>query len=254
MILAFDIGNTHTVTGVFSDEGKLLLNFRISSSENLTEDQFFSYLKNISDFHNVKLENIKGTVIASVVPNLTDIFVYLSKKYFNIYPIIINSELKLDIGFDVDNPRELGADRLVNVFEATKTYPERNLVVIDFGTATTFDIMKNNTYIGGCILPGINLSIKALFKNTSKLPKVRFEKPRSIIGKNTIEHITAGIYYGNIGQIKEIISMIKKELTNPIIISTGGIADIISSEVSEIDKIMPNLTLNGLFSIYKHVS
>ncbi|BDU50835.1 type III pantothenate kinase [Haliovirga abyssi] len=251
MILIFDIGNTHIVTGVFDNSGKLLLNFRVASSENLTEDQIFSYLKNIADFNNISIKSVNGIAISSVVPNLTTILFFLSRKYFNINPIIVNSSLNLPIQFDVDNPAELGADRLANIVRAHNLYPENSKsVVIDFGTATTFDILQGNCYIGGSILPGIDLSIRALFKNTAKLPKVRFHRINSVIGKNTIEHINAGIYYGSIGQIKEILRKIEEEIGNFNLITTGGLGKIISKELNHKFEYMPDLTLNGILDIY----
>ncbi|MGM0509255.1 MAG: type III pantothenate kinase [Fusobacteriota bacterium] len=254
MILGIDIGNTQIVTGIFSDSGELVLNFRVSSDKNLTEDQYFSYLKNIADFNNIKVENLEGIVIGSVVPNLTTVMTYLSHKYFNLQPLIISSELKLPINFakDLDNPKDLGADRLMDIVQASILYPNKNLLVIDFGTATTFDVIKNNIYEGGVILPGINLSINALFQNTAKLPKIRFTETDSPIGKNTVEHINAGIYYGSIGQVKEIISQIKKEIPNLYVISTGGLAEMISKKVKDISEYKPQLTLDGLYSIYKY--
>lgn len=252
MILGFDIGNTHIVSGIFDSKGEVLLSFRVSSNENLTEDEFFSYLKNITEFNKVKLEHIEGIIISSVVPNLTNILYYLSKKYFSIEPLIISSKLKLPISFDIDNPNELGADRLCNVVEAVKRYPNDDLIIIDFGTATTFDIMQNNTYIGGYILPGINLSIKALFSNTAKLPNVRFEKPDFLIGKNTMDQINSGIYYGSIGQIEYFIKLILQELKNAKVICTGGLAEIFTKEISAIDEYLSSLTLKGLYTIYQY--
>jgi len=252
MILGIDIGNTQIVAGLFSDIGEILLQFRVSSNEKLTEDEFFSYLKNISDFHNIAITDIKAIVVSSVVPNLTTAFMYLAQKYFNISPIFVSSDLKLPFKFhkSMENPKELGADRITNIVEAIKLFPDKNLLIIDFGTATTFDVIENKTYMGGAILPGVNLSINALFKSTSKLPKIRFEKPNSILGTNTIEHINSGIYYGTIGQIKEVITQIKKHIKNPYIITTGGLCEMISCEINEIDAVIPDLNLNGLFSIY----
>lgn len=251
MILGFDIGNTHIVTGLFSQTGEIKLRFRVSSDEKLTEDEFFTYLKTISDFKGVKIENVEGIVISSVVPSITSIFMYLAKRYFDIEPIIVDSTIKLPLKFDVDNPKELGADRISNSVAGVMKFGDKNLIIIDFGTATTFDVIKNKTYIGGCILPGISMSINALVKNTARLPKVRIEKPKSVIGKNTVEHINNGIYYGYIGQLKELIARIKSEIESPYIITTGGLAQIVSSEIADIDEIIPDLNLEGLYLIYK---
>lgn len=251
MILIFDIGNTHIVTGIFDNNAKLLLTFRIASSENLTEDQIFSYLKNIADFNNISIKSVNGIAVSSVVPNLTTILFFLSKKYFNINPIIVDSSLNLPIKFDIDNPAELGADRLANIVRCYNLYPENpKSVIIDFGTATTFDVLQGNYYIGGSILPGISLSIKALFQNTAKLPKVRFHRINTAIGKNTIEHINSGIYYGSIGQIKEVLRKIEEEIGNFNLITTGGLGKIISKELNYDYEYIPDLTLNGVLDIY----
>ncbi|MBZ4683720.1 MAG: type pantothenate kinase [Fusobacteriaceae bacterium] len=255
MLIGFDIGNTHIVTGIYSNNGSQLTSFRTATNANLTEDQYFSYLKTLSDFKNINLKEINSVVISSVVPNLTNIFNFLSKKYFNTEPLIINSKIKLPFTFskEIESPSTMGADRIVDVAEAIFKYPDKNeIIVIDFGTATTFEIIKNKTYLGGCILPGINMSIDALFSKTSKLPKVRFEKPETVLGRNTVEHINTGIYYGAIGQIKEIISQYKKHLDSPYIISTGGVGKIISNEISEINEYNENLAVDGLFSLFKY--
>lgn len=252
MILCIDIGNTQIVTGVFSNSGKILYKYRIASNDKLTEDEYFVHLKTLGDFHNIAIQNIKAIVISSVAPNLTNIFLYLSKKYFDVEPLIVDSNIKLPFTFDekMENPNQLGADRIANVVEAMYLYPNENLVVVDFGTATTFDVISDKKYVGGSILPGINLSINALFKSTSKLPRIRFDKPESILGTNTIQHINAGIYYGTIGQIKEIIFQIQKYVENPVIIMTGGLSEMISSEINIPHEIREDLNLKGLFRLY----
>jgi type III pantothenate kinase len=252
MLIAFDIGNTHIVTGVFDTNGNLLLNFRVSSKENLTEDELFSYLKNIADFNNVELKNVDGVIISSVVPSLVTIFKYLSKKYFSIDPIIVGLDLKLPFSFSKEmNPDGFGADRIIGITEALEIHPEKNLVVFDFGTATTYEILKNGVYIGGGILPGINMSINSLFGNTAKLPKVSFEKPTTIMGRNTVEQIKAGVFFGYIGQIKEIIKEIKKHLDNPLVLSTGGLGLLVSNEIDDINEFIPELSIKGLYTLYQ---
>lgn len=254
MILAFDIGNTHVVTGLYSEEGERLLNFRAASGSNLTEDQFFSYIKNISDFHNISLSTITGVVISSVVPTLTTIFVWLSKKYFNCDPLIITAESKIPFTFaeNITSPYTMGADRIVDISEALFNYPDKDMIIIDFGTATTFEVVKNKEYLGGCILPGVNMSIEALFSKTSKLPKVRFQRAESALGLTTAEQINAGIYFGTLGQVKELIKNYSKLLNNPYIISTGGLGKVIAEEIELIDEYIENLAVDGLYSLYKY--
>jgi len=193
-------------------------------------------------------------VISSVVPDLITIFSYLAHKYFQIEPLVVNTSLKLPFTFDskLEEPKAIGADRLIDVTEAVFRYPDRDLVVIDLGTATTFEIVENRVYTGGCILPGINLSINALFNNTAKLPRVKFEKPETVFGRNTAEHINIGVYYGSVGQVKEILCQIKKKVKNPYVITTGGLSEMISKEIAEIDECIPDLSLCGLYTIYKY--
>ncbi len=251
MLIAFDIGNTHIVTGVFDINGELILNFRVSSKENLTEDELFSYLKNIADFNNIELKNVKGVLISSVVPNLITIFKYLSKKYFNIEPLIVGLDLKLPFTFSKEmNPNGFGADRIIGITEALKLYPDKNMIIFDFGTATTYEVLEKGVYIGGGILPGINMTINSLFGNTAKLPKVSFEKPETILGRNTVEQIKAGVFFGYVGQIKEIIKELKKHLDNPLILSTGGLGQLVYNEIDDINEFIPDLSIRGLYTLY----
>ncbi|WP_176891663.1 type III pantothenate kinase [Fusobacterium varium] len=253
MLLAIDIGNTHIVTGLLDDTGNVLLTFRIASNDKLTEDEYFSYLRNISKFNKVDIEKIDGMIVASVVPNLITIFHFLGKKYFNIEPMIVNSELKKPFTFAPNlNPTGFGADRIIDIVQSLSEYPDKNLVIFDFGSATTYEVLEKDVYIGGGILPGIEMSINALFTNTAKLPKVKFSTPDSVLGKNTIEQIQAGIFYGYAGQIKHIIKKIKEVVENPFIIATGGLGKILSAEIEEIDVYSPDLSIKGLHTLYKY--
>jgi type III pantothenate kinase len=153
-----------------------------------------------------------------------------------------------------DTERGLGADRIIDILQAKVLFPDKELIIIDFGTATTFDVIKDSVYLGGCILPGIELSIDALFKNTAKLPKVYFQEPSTIFGKNTINQINAGIYYSNIGGIKEILSQYKKGLQTPFVIATGGQGKNISEVIEDIDVYLPDLSMNGLYTFAKKFS
>lgn len=252
MLLAVDIGNTHIVTGLLDSDGKVLLSFRVSSNEKLTEDQYFSYLKNISDFNNIEIKDLNGIIISSVVPNLITIFQFLGRKYFNIEPIVVDLNLKLPFSFAPNlQVSNFGADRIIDISQAIIDYPNRNLVIFDLGTATTYEVVENGVYIGGGILPGIEMSINALFGNTAKLPKVKFSTPESILGKNTTEQIQAGIFYGYAGQIINIIHEIKKIVPNPYIIATGGLGKILFAEIKEIDEYCPELSIRGLYTLYQ---
>lgn len=251
MIIGFDIGNTHIVTGIYDKEGNLLLSFRVASESNLTEDQFFAYLKSISDFNKIDISKVEGILISSVVPHLINIFQWLSIKYFNIEALIIDMDLNLPFSFRSDlDSTGYGADRLIGVVKAVKLYPKRNLMILDFGTATTYEVLSNSVYIGGGILPGVHMSINALFSNTSKLPKVKFDKPETILGRNTVEQIQAGMFFGYTGQIKEIIKKVKDEVEDLYVIATGGLGRCISKELDEIDEYLENLATDGLFELY----
>lgn len=253
MILAFDIGNTHIVTGIYDSEGALLISFRIATENNITEDQLFSYVKNISDFNNINLKKVEDIVISSVVPNINVIFTYLSKKYFNLEPIWVGLNLQLPFSFSKElNYSGLGADRIIDIVKAVELYGDKSMIVFDFGTATTYEVLKEKVYLGGGILPGVNMSINALYGNTAKLPRVSFEKPSTILGRDTVEQIQAGIFFGYVGQIREIILRIKKELPEAFVIATGGLGEKISEELEEIDIYLPNLATDGLFEVYKN--
>ncbi|MEG1365044.1 MAG: type III pantothenate kinase, partial [Cetobacterium sp.] len=151
MLLAFDIGNTHIVTGIMDESGKVLLTFRASSNDKLTEDEFFSYLKNISEFNGIEIKNVSGIIISSVVPNLITIFQFLGRKYFKIEPLVVDMSLKLPFKFhsSISNYTGFGPDRIIDISQAVMEYPNKNLVIFDFGTATTYEVLENAVYIGG---------------------------------------------------------------------------------------------------------
>lgn len=253
MLLAIDIGNTHIVTGILDKNGEVLLTFRVASNDKLTEDEYFSYLRNISEFNKIDIKNIEGIIVASVVPNLITIFQFLGKKYFHIDPMIVGPDIKIPFTFAPNlNPTGFGADRIIDIVQSLNDYPDKNLVIFDFGSATTYEVLKKTVYVGGGILPGIEMSINALFANTAKLPKVKFSTPESVLGKNTNEQIQAGIFYGYAGQIKHIIKKIKEVIDNPFVVATGGLGKILSAEIEEIDVYSPDLSIKGLYTLYLH--
>lgn len=253
MLLAIDIGNTHIVTGILDNNGEVLLTFRVASNDKLTEDEYFSYLRNISEFNKIDIKNIEGIIVASVVPNLITIFQFLGKKYFHIDPMIVGPNIKIPFTFAPNlNPTGFGADRIIDIVQSLNDYPDKNLVIFDFGSATTYEVLEKTVYVGGGILPGIEMSINALFANTAKLPKVKFSTPESVLGKNTNEQIQAGIFYGYAGQIKHIIKKIKEVIDNPFVVATGGLGKILSAEIEEIDIYSPDLSIKGLYTLYLH--
>lgn len=254
MLITCDIGNTHIVTGVFDNSGNILLTFRIATNEKMTEDEFFSYFRNISKFNNIKIQDVSGIIISSVVPNLITIFQFFGRKYFNIEPMLVSLEQKLPFTFAPNiNPTGFGADRIIDIVQALKEFPDKEtLIIFDLGTATTYDVLQKNVRIGGGILPGIEMGINALCNNTAKLPKVKFTSPDSVLGVDTITQIQAGIFYGYAGQIKHIIKKVKEIVgEDAYVIATGGLGKILSAEIEEIDEYCHDLSIKGLYSIYQ---
>ena len=251
MLLVIDVGNTHTVVGIFEGE-KIRGHWRISTDFKKTEDEFAMLCKNLLAEQALNYTHIKAVVISCVVPPLIWILLQMSKTYFKVEPIIVNSGINLNINIKTDYPDELGADRIVNAVAAYHTYGVP-AIIIDYGTATTFCALdEHKNYIGGAIAPGIELSSNALFEKTAKLPEVELIEPKNAIGKNTIQAMQSGVYLGHIGLTRELVKRFKKELRgNPKVIATGGLAELIGRSCPIIDKVDPLLTLRGLKIIYQ---
>lgn len=251
MLLVIDVGNTHTVIGLYEGE-KLTGHWRVSTDLKKTEDEFAMLFLNLLSQQNKTSSEIKAIVISCVVPPLIWILKLMSKRYFNLKPIIVNSRINLNIKIQTDYPEEVGADRIVNAVAVCDIY-QVPAIIIDYGTATTFcAINKDKIYIGGAIAPGIELSSNALFEKTAKLPEVELIEPERSIGRNTIQSIQSGVFLGHIGLTKEMIGNFKKELKGKaMVIATGGLAELIGNKCPMIDKIDSLLTLKGLKIIYK---
>lgn len=251
MLLVIDVGNTHTVVGIFEGD-KIRGHWRISTDFKKTEDEFAMLFKNLLDEQALNYTHIKAVVISCVVPPLIWILLQMSKTYFKVEPIVVNSEINLNIKIKTDYPDELGADRIVNAVAAYNIYGVP-AIIIDYGTATTFCALdQHKNYIGGAIAPGIELSSNALFEKTAKLPEVELIEPKNAIGKNTIRAIQSGVYLGHIGLTRELVNRFKKELKgNPKVIATGGLAELIARSCPIIDEVDPLLTLRGLKIIYQ---
>ena len=190
MILGFDIGNTHIVPIFYDIKGNILATFRIPTHLEFTEDTLFIMLKEFAKNSNLKILNVENIIVSSVVPNINENFSRLGKKYFDINPVFVNLDnVENKIKILPNMERGLGADRIVDILAAKNLHPEKEILIIDFGTATTFDMIKDSTYMGGCILPGITLSINALFNNTAALPKIEFTEPETVLGINTVSQI-----------------------------------------------------------------
>lgn len=253
MLLVIDVGNTNIVFGVYKGD-KLLNYWRISTDKDKTPDEYGLLFEQIFKYHNLCAKNVEDVIISSVVPILIHTLSDMSIKYFNCRPIIIGPGIKTGMNIRYDNPKEVGADRIVNAVAAYEKYGGP-LIVVDFGTAITFcAISKEGDYLGGAIAPGIIISSEALFTRTAKLPKVELIKPDSVISKNTVNSIQAGLVYGYIGLVDHIIEKMIEELKDEgevkTVVATGGFSSLIASESKYINKTDDLLTLEGLRIIY----
>jgi type III pantothenate kinase len=255
MLLAIDIGNTHTVLGIFHKE-KLIEYFRITSNHALTIDECGILVKQLFPDY----RKVKDVIICSVVPPLTPIYQEMSKKFLKVDSVLVHWNLPLGITLQYDDPSQVGADRIANAVAAYQIYGGP-IIIVDLGTATTFDVIsEGGEYLGGAIAPGIETSSQNLFNRAAQLFKVSLKKPHRSIGKNTEESLRSGIIFGCVGQIDEIVSRIKEELKKehkikkkPKVIATGGLADLIAKESKTIEKVDPTLTLEGLRRIFLRV-
>ena len=250
MLLVIDVGNTHTVLGLY-DGDKLLHHWRIRTVVNHTVDEYGIRMLNLYKMSGASSKPVENIIISCVVPTMLNILEPLCEKYFNVKPLIVGPGIKTGMPIFYDNPREVGADRIVNAVAAYEKY-KKELIVVDFGTATTFDyISEKGEYMGGCIAPGIIISSEALFERASKLPRVEFGRPKSIIAKDTVSSMQAGIMFGYAGLVDGIVDRMKAEAkSNPYVLATGGVAGIIAPETKTIDVVDEMLTLEGLRIIY----
>jgi type III pantothenate kinase len=246
MILAVDIGNTHTVFGIY-DKKKLLGDWRVTSFVTRTEDEFGALVKNFCEEAGIPLKKISSIGISSVVPNLTDAMQRMSRKYFKVDPVVISSSLALGIKILYDDPASVGADRLCN---AVAGYAKHKgpLVIVDFGTATTFDVIsKEGEYLGGIIAPGIETSSGELHRRAAKLPKIDIHFPKTVIGRNTVSSMQSGILYGALDSMETMIRRISKEIDDyPTVIATGGFSELMMKHSKIINKHEPTLVLDGI--------
>jgi type III pantothenate kinase len=250
MLLVIDVGNTNTVLGLFDGE-KLVHDWRIRTVVDHTVDEYGMLIYNLYKTSRISSREIQNIIISCVVPPMLNILEPLCQKYFNIKPLIVGPGVKTGMPIFYDNPKEVGADRIVNAVAGFDKY-KRDLIIVDFGTATTFDYVSNKgEYMGGCISPGIMISSEALFERAAKLPRVELSKPKSIVGKDTVSSMQAGIMYGYAGLVDGICERIKAEVkSNPLVVATGGLARIVAPETKSINVVDDMLTLEGLRIIY----
>ncbi|MCI6203772.1 MAG: type III pantothenate kinase [Lachnospiraceae bacterium] len=252
MILTIDVGNTNITCGVF-DGDVIVASFRITTKMPRTSDEYGMILYNLLEQNNIQPMDIGDAIICSVVPNVMHSLWGGLVKYFHITPIIVEAGIKTGIRIVTPNPQQIGADRIVDAVGAYEIYGGP-VLVIDFGTATTYDFVdESGAFLGGITAPGIRISAKALSEDAAKLPEIEIKKPESILGKDTITSMQAGIVYGQIGQTEYIINKVKEEvgLENVKTVVTGGLGRIIANETTCIDIYDPNLTLKGIYRVYK---
>ena len=253
MLLAIDSGNTNIVFAVFGNDGKICAKWRSSTDGNRTADEFGIWLEQLMQLANLNREDISSAIISTVVPANLYTLKTLCKKYFQCDPLIIGEPgIELGINIEIDRPDDVGADRLVNTVSAHQRYGGP-LIILDFGTATTFDVVgSDGSYQGGIIAPGVNLSLEALHRAAARLPRIAVERPEKIIGKGTIPAMQSGIFWGYIGLIEGLVTRIRKEYENEmLVIATGGLSPLFAKSTDVIEKTDKELTLKGLYTIYQ---
>lgn len=250
MLFAMDIGNTNIKCGIFRN-GELAHSFRVACDIDSTADEYGVKMK--AFFSNLGLdpEDVTGAIVSSVVPSVNYTIDHMMRYYFGIHPMFVTPGIKTGLNIKTEVPKELGADRIVNAVAAYELYGGP-CVTVDFGTATTFGVIsKEGDFLGGAICPGIKIATEALTNNAAKLPRVELNFPDSVIGKNPVSNMQAGILYGYVGQVEHIITKIREEIGPAKVIATGGFSHLIAQHTGMIDEIVPTLTLIGLSKIYE---
>ena len=251
MLLAVDIGNTTINFGIFED-GKLKATWRLATGVHRMADEYAILIINLFDRQSIAASQITDAILCSVVTPLTDVFEDICRRYFKVSPLVVEAGVKTGVRICMENPREVGADRIVNAVAAHHLYGGP-VIVIDMGTATTFDVVSEEwDYLGGAIAPGIATATEALFTRTAMLPRVELVHPKQAIGRSTVAAMHSGIVFGYAGLIKEIVARIQQELgTKAMVVATGGYAELLARETPIIEAVNPDLTLIGLRLIHE---
>jgi type III pantothenate kinase len=246
-----DVGNSNIVFGVYAGTD-LVRSWRVATDKAKTHDEYAILIHDLFRLSQLEPAGVDGIIISSVVPPLTGVLEYLGQHHFNLRPLVVGPGIKTGMPIHYDNPREVGADRIVNAVAGYERYRSA-LIIVDFGTATTFDYVNaRGEYCGGAIAPGLMISLEALFQRASKLPRVEVAKPPAVIAKNTVNSMQAGIVFGYVGLVDGIVGRMKAEgKDNPTVIATGGLARLIAPEAKCIDHVEDDLTLEGLRILYQ---
>jgi type III pantothenate kinase len=251
VLLVIDVGNSNIVIGIYQED-LLIKDWRISTDKSKTTDEYGIIVHDLFRLAGIDFTSVKGLIISSVVPTLTGVLEKLSSTYFGLKPYVVGPGIKTGMPIHYDNTREVGADRIVNAVAGYEKF-RTSLIIVDFGTATTFDyVNKKGEYCGGAIAPGLVVSTEALFQKASKLPRVEILKPPLVIAKNTVNSMQSGIFFGYVGLVDGIVSRMKAESRDtPKVIATGGLAGLIAPESISIEIVEEFLTLEGLRILYE---
>jgi type III pantothenate kinase len=251
MLLAVDIGNTNITIGVF-DGSKMKATWRVATGVHRMPDEYASLILHLFEHEGIATSQVTDAILCSVVPPLTGVFEEMCRHYLKVSPLLVEAGVKTGVRISMDNPREVGADRIVNAVAAHQLYGGA-VIVIDLGTATTFDaVSEEGDYLGGAIAPGIAIATEALFARTAVLPRVELTHPKRAIGRNTVAAMQSGIVFGYAGLIEGIVTRIKQELGGKAkVVATGGYAELLARETPAIEEVNPDLTLIGLRLIYE---
>ena len=250
-LFCVDIGNTNVVMGLYQGE-ELAAHWRIATDHDKMADEYAMLILDLFERSAQDPAAVGGVVVASVVPPLTGIFEKLSQRYFDQQPLLVNAEVHTGVRILLDNPAEVGADRVVNAVAAYRRYGGPACIV-DLGTATTFDILSvDGDYLGGAIAPGIGIAAEALFQRTAKLPRIELIPPPSAIGKDTVQAMQSGLFFGYVGLVEGLVARFRAEMGPDMrVIATGGLASVIAAETDVVDAVDPWLTLEGLRLIWE---
>lgn len=251
MLLAVDVGNTNIVLGVFQEE-RLRATWRIATDVHKEADEYAVLIMSLFSHQGIPASAIKAAILASVVPPLIATMEEVCQRYFRVSPLVVGTGIRTGVRILYDNPRDVGADRIVNALAAYRLYGGP-VIVVDFGTATVFDaVSKDGDYLGGAIAPGIGIATEALFERAAKLPRIELVRPKQAIGKNTVSSMQAGIIFGYVGLIEGLVARFRQELGGSVrVVATGGLAGTIAKETPVIEHVEPDLTLMGLRLIYE---